>query len=114
MTVMMANLPGTEAPQHAGFWFVMAMALLGGGVIAYPINWWLVVNRLKHGMMTVRPRISEAAHSQHTAHVTRGDMGKAAIEFPKPSRVAVVRMTLLSILLFGIGVGASFVLAGGH
>ena len=43
-------------PAHARFWFVMSMALLVGFVIAYPMNWWLVANHLKHGMMTVRPK----------------------------------------------------------
>jgi hypothetical protein len=33
----------------------MSMGLLVGFVIAYPMNWWLVANHLKHGMMT-RPR----------------------------------------------------------
>ena len=42
------------------FWFVMSMALLVGFIIAYPMNWWLVANHLKHGMMTVRP-MKEAA-----------------------------------------------------
>jgi Domain of unknown function (DUF4396) len=33
------------------FWFVMSMGLLVGFAIAYPMNWWLVANHLKHGMM---------------------------------------------------------------
>jgi hypothetical protein len=33
----------------------MSMGLLIGFVVAHPINWWLVANHLKHGMMTVRP-----------------------------------------------------------
>jgi hypothetical protein len=33
----------------------MSMGLLVGFIIAYPMNWWLVANHLKHGMMTVRP-----------------------------------------------------------
>ena len=43
-------------PRSARFWFVMSMALIAGFIVAYPINWWLVANRLKHGMMTVRPQ----------------------------------------------------------
>lgn len=34
------------------FWGVMSLASLVGLVIAYPINWWLVANKLKHGMGT--------------------------------------------------------------
>lgn len=31
----------------------MSMATIVGGLIAYPINHWLVANRLKHGCMTL-------------------------------------------------------------
>src|SRR5947209_2265062 len=48
-------VPSADNPATPNFWFVMSMGLLVGFLIAYPINWWLVANRLKHGMMTVRP-----------------------------------------------------------
>ncbi|NRA89632.1 MAG: hypothetical protein HRU43_00585 [Simkaniaceae bacterium] len=32
----------------------MSLATIIGGLIAYPINRWLVAKGLKHGMMTVR------------------------------------------------------------
>ena len=54
---------GVVEPTEPLFWFIMSMALLVGFVVAYPINWWLVSNHLKHGMMTVRPAGDEAAHS---------------------------------------------------
>jgi len=41
-------------PTKAPFWFVMSMGLLVGFIAAYPMNWWLVANHLKHGMMTAR------------------------------------------------------------
>ena len=44
---------GTD-PLTLTFWFVMSIGLLVGFVVAYPMNWWLVANHLKHGMMTVR------------------------------------------------------------
>ena len=34
------------------FWGIMSLATLVGGTIAIPINWWLVKNKLKHGMGT--------------------------------------------------------------
>jgi hypothetical protein len=43
-------------PANARFWFVMSMGLLVGFIVAYPMNWWLVANDLKHGMMTIRPQ----------------------------------------------------------
>lgn len=45
----------THHPSQPGFWFMMSMALLVGFIAAYPMNWWLVANHLKHGMLTVRP-----------------------------------------------------------
>src|SRR5262249_37868896 len=36
------------------FWGVMSLATLVGGVVAYPVNVWLVTKGLKHGMGSVR------------------------------------------------------------
>ena len=56
-TVMALNSYIADAgdPTSPRFWFVMSSGLLVGFIIAYPVNWWLVANHLKHGMMTVRP-----------------------------------------------------------
>ena len=54
-------------PTTPHFWFVMSMGLLVGFIVAYPMNWWLVANHLKHGMMTVRP----AARPARTARRAR-------------------------------------------
>jgi hypothetical protein len=55
MRFLMSRIDGSADPLAAGFWFVMSMALVVGFAVAYPINWWLVANNLKHGMITVRP-----------------------------------------------------------
>jgi len=34
------------------FWAVMSAGALVGGIVAYPVNYWMVTNGLKHGMMT--------------------------------------------------------------
>lgn len=52
---LMPHIVGSADPLAAGFWFVMSMSLIAGFILAYPINWWLVANGLKHGMITVRP-----------------------------------------------------------
>ncbi|MGI8952459.1 MAG: DUF4396 domain-containing protein [Chitinophagaceae bacterium] len=36
------------------FWGIMSLASLVGGILAMPINWWMVKNKLKHGMGTER------------------------------------------------------------
>jgi hypothetical protein len=55
MMTLRRYVPSADDLATPNFWFVMSMALLVGFVVAYPINWWLVANHLKHGMMTVRP-----------------------------------------------------------
>lgn len=106
MTIMMATVPGSEAPSTAAFWFVMSMALLAGAIITYPINWWLVSRRLKHGMMTVR-RAEPAKVIEAAAHT--GEHAAA-----KPSMAAIVRMAALSIAIFAAGVVFSAILPGRH
>ena len=51
-----ANVAGATEPSSPRFWFVMSMALLVGLCAAYPMNYWLVSRKLKHGMLTVRPK----------------------------------------------------------
>ena len=43
----------------------MGMAAIAGGITAYPINWWLVKNRLKHGCMTLPDRDGPAPGLGH-------------------------------------------------
>jgi uncharacterized protein DUF4396 len=94
MMILMVHLPGADSPLQATFWFTMSMALLAGALISYPMNWWLVENHLKHGMMTVRrPPASKASHS-----LAEQAMGQ----------------TVLSIAMFAVGVGMSAIVAGHH
>ena len=72
MVVLMTTDPSAMEPTSLRFWGVMSLATLVGAVIAYPVNWWLVVTRLKHGMGTDRAigagghtRATEAALAAH-------------------------------------------------
>jgi hypothetical protein len=56
MVILMSRIPASRNPRSPDFWFVMGMAAIAGGITAYPINWWLVKNRLKHGCMTLPGR----------------------------------------------------------
>lgn len=53
MVVLEAVWPDSERPSEAAFWFRMSLAAIVGGVFAFPINYWLVRNHLKHGCMTL-------------------------------------------------------------
>ena len=108
MTLKM-YIPSANDPTTPAFWFVMSMGLLVGFVIAYPMNWWLVANHLKHGMMTIRP--VSAVAGAHDAHL---GIGGAATAKPAMSRndvsprPPVPVMTLLSFLALAAGIAIAF------
>ncbi len=110
MTIAMDRIPDSRDPLTPSFWFVMSMALLAGFVVAYPVNWWLVANRLKHGMMTVRPRMEEAPAmgSKHGPGAHEGGHPPDT----RPSAVAVAGMTALSFALFAAGLGIAVLFGG--
>ena len=99
-------------PANPSFWFVMSMGLLVGFIIAYPMNWWLVANHLKHGMMTVRPAGAMAmaqghgiqAGMDHSAHAA-SPMSMAKAAAPRPP---IPVMTVLSFLALAAGLAIAF------
>jgi hypothetical protein len=102
-------VPSGDNPMTPNFWFIMSMGLLVGFVVAYPINWWLVANHLKHGMMTIRPVSADAGTHGHTAQAAMSGMAHAgpgqALSAPLPV------MALLSFLALAAG-GAIGLLSG--
>ena len=69
------------------FWASMSAATLVGVVVAYPVNYWLVKNKLKHGMGTERalghggtplPESAASAHAGHTMSMAGMSHGQAA------------------------------------
>ncbi len=104
-TVMILKVRIASANHAAtpGFWFVMSMGLLAGLVLAYPMNWWLVTNHLKHGMMTIRPAPAGAAEAAR-----RGGMGTPTARRTAP-RPPVAVMGLLSFVALAAGVVIAFV-----
>lgn len=125
-TMIMAKsyVPASSDPSRPAFWFVMSLALLVGFVTAYPMNWWLVSNHMKHGMMTVRvteqpattrahkkPQTHDSAncdneHSQPgSEHTMHGDVEKV-------SRSKLVWMTMLSFAVLASGLAVAAVFSG--
>ena len=113
--ILKAHVPGAGDPTRPSFWFVMSMALLVGFVVAYPINWWLVANHLKHGMLTVRPASSHNGHAGMDVKMDMTGGGAAAAEKPmdmtSTRRPPVPVMTILSFLALALGIAIA-VLAG--
>jgi Domain of unknown function (DUF4396) len=100
-------------PAHARFWFVMSMALLVGFIVAYPMNWWLVANHLKHGMMTVRP--NEAAGMAMSMGGGGGmamggssGMSGMAMDIAVGPSSSVATMTVLSFAALAGGIALAF------
>lgn len=106
MTGAMRIVPTAHDPADPAFWFVMSIALLIGFITAYPMNWWLVSRRLKHGMMTIRPSTeptdedatheSVPVHSHEARSETQQTQGLI-------SNRALAEMTILSFVVFGVG-----------
>ena len=53
MVLLAAAWPASMEPTQWAFWFRMSLASIVGGVLAFPINAWLVQRKLKHGCMTL-------------------------------------------------------------
>ena len=97
-------------PTTPQFWFVMSIGLLVGFIIAYPMNWWLVTNHLKHGMMTVRP--ASAGMPDGTEHTNMtgmtGPTPPMQMGRGEPLRPPLSVMALLSFATLAICVAISF------
>ncbi len=113
-SIGMSLVPESRDPLTMEFWFIMSMALLTGFIAAYPINWWLVSNHLKHGMMTVRPdAVDSSAGSQshstagHSTHDKQSASHGPAEHSGKVSNTAVGLMVVASFIVFGLGVSFS-------
>jgi hypothetical protein len=110
-TAMMLKMriPAAGDPTTPSFWFVMSMALLVGFIVAYPMNWWLVANHLKHGMMTVRPASRDASAQDRDAHAGMKGMQHAepgvqmATAERHPPWPSVPVMALVSFLALAAG-----------
>jgi len=112
-----ASVPGSESPLSAAFWFIMSTALLAGFIAAFPINWWLVSNRLKHGMMTVRPKKSNADQNNehdegHQMDTGSGETGHGVMASSTVSTFKILQMAVLSFALFAVGIGIALAFTG--
>jgi hypothetical protein len=112
MMALRRYIPSADDPMTPNFWFVMSMALLVGFVVAYPINWWLVANHLKHGMMTVRPASAYTGAHGDTANAAMSEMAHSGSHTPRIAMSMDTRqapwppvpvMALLSFLALAAG-----------
>lgn len=120
MVILMAKHMRSMDPASGRFWGVMSLATLVGAVLAYPVNWWLVKNGLKHGMGTERvlgrggERIKPMAPSmpmdrtgpQKTPSQGVEMQGAPAMthEPPQVSRKILCLVALITLTMLGLGV----------
>jgi hypothetical protein len=99
-----ANIPAAGDPLKPAFWFVMSMGLLVGFIVAYPMNWWLVANHLKHGMMTVSPKMAMTGNA-HAGYAGGAAAPQPAMDMSRRSapRPPVPVMGLLSFVALAAG-----------
>jgi hypothetical protein len=100
--ILRRHVAGADSPATPQFWFVMSMGLLVGFIIAYPMNWWLVANKLKHGMMTVRPAPAPAGGHAVESHEHMAHMSME-MDAGRQLRPSLPVMTVLSFLALAAG-----------
>jgi hypothetical protein len=115
--ILRSRIPDATSPLSPAFWFVMSLALMTGFIAAYPMNWWLVARRLKHGMLTVR-RATGAAHEgmagmQHQSQGAHqmGAMGEhSGHTAPTVAALTIGIVIVLSFMIMaaGIAMGVTF------
>src|SRR5271154_4052736 len=117
--VFKARVPSSTSPASPAFWFIMSMALLAGFIAAYPMNWWLLARKLKHGMLTVRPAAEMGSapappsghqgmpgmsHESHrAASGAMGAMKNTGHAPPTASSRTIAMVTALSFLIMAAG-----------
>ncbi|MDP2186552.1 MAG: DUF4396 domain-containing protein [Xanthomonadales bacterium] len=100
MLLLRARIAPAAGPGDPAFWFVMSMALLAGFIAAYPMNWWLVANQLKHGMFTVRADDDPNAPEGKTTHAEMMHDGATGDRPPLPP---IWIMATISCLALAVG-----------
>ena len=114
MRFLMSRIEDASDPLQPAFWFTMSMALIVGFALAYPINWWLVVNNLKHGMLTVSPMVDDGA--EHSGHGAQGGHSAAEgnAEHGSDKRPGSGAILVLIVLSFGILVAGLWLAGANH
>jgi hypothetical protein len=81
----------------------MSLALMFGAIIAYPMNWWLVAHHLKHGMMTVRPKMDTNSMPRTREKMEMAATRGSAIQSPSPP-VWVMAAVSFAVLAVGAAI----------
>ncbi len=83
MVILMSRDMQAMEPTSLHFWGVMSLGVIVGGIIAFPVNYWLVAKGLKHGMGTQR----SLGRGGHVAGVERTLVAERSGEVPEAGGV---------------------------
>jgi hypothetical protein len=84
MLVLAGAWPHSEDPAEPAFWFRMSLASIAGGLLAFPVNRWLVRNHLKHGCMTLPGADGPVPGLGHRSPETHGGVAMEMMHAPRP------------------------------
>ncbi len=87
-----AHVPGGRDPGMPGFWWIASMSLIAGFICAYPMNWWMVTNHMKHGMITVIDAAAKKAAKARTSEMASGDMSSMHMDGMESADGEMARM----------------------
>jgi hypothetical protein len=102
MKFLMPRIAGANDPLQPEFWFTMSMAMIAGFILAYPVNWWLVVNNLKHGMLTVTKDAHAQGHSEHADMSAQSEHGGHDKKI-RPNSMTILGMSILTFMFLLAG-----------
>ena len=99
--LMMGRDMRAMQPTELLFWGVMSLGVIVGFAFAFPANVWMVMRKLKHGLMTERgagrrSRAGAHEHSrQHAGHASTRAAHSMVSETTRPQLAAVTGITLV-------------------
>ncbi len=104
MVIIRSHAAGTTDVGDVRFWGVLSLAVSISLFVAYPVNVWLVANKLKHGMGTVRV-LGEGGEPLEERPTEPASSGHEAMDMkPTVTRAQINAVATLTILLLAIGV----------
>ncbi len=110
MVLLAAAWPESEDPLSPTFWFRMSLAAIVGGFVAFPINYWLVANHLKHGCMTLPGADGPAPGNGHLSSEMNG-MSHSEMEDMPSHGMSMKTLPLHSMFLWVVGTYAILLIA---
>lgn len=115
MLILMSRDMRAMEASSLRFWGVMSLASLAGGVVAYPVNVWLVAAGLKHGMGTERAlgqgghgvaleqSLTSGEHGQHAVLAAPAPGGPIPGMLASPTRAHKSAIAILTLLVLASG-----------